>query len=182
MVLSVTAGWLTMLKASMIAAGLMIITRCTTGRVARRSIDWQLLVVIASSFGIANALHSSGAASAIASWLISFSQDIPMLALALIFASTSLFSALATNNAAAVIMFPIALSTAQNLQINFIPFAICIMVAASASFATPIGYQTNLLVYGAGGYHFKDYLYFGIPLTILVGIITVILAQVVWPF
>ena len=182
MVLVVALGWLSMLKASMLAAGLMIITRCTTGRIARRAVDWQVLVVIAASFGIATALHNSGAALSIANLLVSFAQDIPLLALAMIFLATALFSAVATNNAAAVIMFPVALSTAESLGVNFIPFAISIMVAASASFATPIGYQTNLMVYGAGGYHFKDYLYFGIPLTILAGILTVGLAPLVWPF
>ena len=78
------------------------------------------------------------------------------------------------------LMFPIALSTSESLGVNFIPFAVTIMVAASSSFATPIGYQTNLMVYGVGGYHFKDYLYFGIPLTILVGIVTVAIVPLVW--
>ena len=180
MVAVVALGWLSMLEAAMLAAGLMIITRCTTGRIARRAVDWQVLVVIAASFGIATALQNSGAASAIAQWLVSFAQDIPWLALALVFAATALFSALATNNAAAVIMFPIALSTSESLGVSFIPFAVTIMVAASASFATPIGYQTNLMVYGAGGYHFKDYVYFGAPLTVIVGIVTVAIAPWVW--
>jgi len=180
MVAVVALGWLSMLKAAMLVAGLMIITRCTTGRIARRAVDWQVLVVIAASFGIAAALQNSGAASAIAQWLVSFAQDIPWLALAFVFAATALFSAVATNNAAAVMMFPIALSTAESLGVSFLPFAVTIMVAASASFATPIGYQTNLMVYGAGGYHFKDYLYFGAPLTLLVGIVTVAIAPLVW--
>jgi len=182
MVAVVALGWLSMLKAAMLAAGLMIITRCTTGRIARRAVDWQVLVVIAASFGIATALQNSGAASAIAQWIVSFAQDIPWLALALVFAATALFSALATNNAAAVIMFPIALSTSAGLGVSFLPFAVIIMVAASASFATPIGYQTNLMVYGAGGYRFKDYVYFGTPLTVLVGIVTVAITPLVWHF
>ena len=182
MVAVVALGWLSMLKAAMLAAGLMIITRCTTGRIARRAVDWQVLVVIAASFGIATALQNSGAASAIAEWIVSFAQDIPWLALALVFAATALFSALATNNAAAVIMFPIALSTSAGLGVSFLPFAVTIMVAASASFATPIGYQTNLMVYGAGGYRFKDYVYFGAPLTVLVGIVTVAITPLVWHF
>ncbi len=182
MVAVVALGWTSMLKAAMLAAGLMIITRCTTGRIARRAVDWQVLVVIAASFGIATALQNSGAASAIAHWLVSFAQGTPWLALAIVFAATALFSALATNNAAAVIMFPIALSTADSLGVSFIPFAITIMVAASASFATPIGYQTNLMVYGAGGYRFRDYLTFGAPLTLLAGIVTVVIAPYVWHF
>jgi di/tricarboxylate transporter len=182
MVLVTTLGWLSMLEAAMLAAGLMILTRCTSGRIARRAIDWQVLVVIASSFGIANALQSSGAASAIALWLVSFAQDSPQTALAILFATTASLSALATNNAAAVLMFPIALSTAENFGVSLLPFAITLMVAASASFATPIGYQTNLMVLGAGGYHFRDYLLFGLPLTLLVGIVTTLLAPLVWVF
>jgi di/tricarboxylate transporter len=180
MVVTVAFGWLSMLKAAMLAAGLMIITRCTTGRIARRAVDWQVLIVIAASFGIASALQNSGAASAIAQWGISIAQGNPMLALTFVFVLTALFSTIATNNAAAVIMFPIALSTSESLGVSFLPFAVVIMVAASASFATPIGYQTNLMVFGAGGYHFKDYFYFGAPLTVIVGIVTIFIVPLVW--
>ena len=180
MVVTVAFGWLSMLKAAMLAAGLMIITRCTTGRIARRAIDWQVLIVIAASFGIASALQNSGAASAIAQWGISIVQGSPLLALTFVFALTAMFSTIATNNAAAVIMFPIALSTSESLGVSFLPFAVVIMVAASASFATPIGYQTNLMVFGAGGYHFKDYFYFGAPLTLIVGIVTISIVPLVW--
>jgi di/tricarboxylate transporter len=182
MVLMAAFGWLSMLEAAMLAAGLMIASRCTTGRIARRAIDWQVLVVIAASFGIANALQSSGAASSMAHWFVSFAQDTPVAALAIIFATTAILSALATNNAAAVLMFPVALSAAERLEVSFLPFAITLMVAASASFATPIGYQTNLMVFGAGGYHFKDYLMFGLPLTLFVGAVTVALVPLVWRF
>ncbi|MES9829900.1 MAG: SLC13 family permease [Candidatus Thiodiazotropha sp.] len=182
MVTVIAVGLLSILKAVMLAAGLMIITRCTTGRIARRAVNWEVLIVIAASFGIAKALQNSGAASIIAQWLLSFTQDSPWLALGAIFALTALFTALATNNAAAVIMFPIALSSANSLDVSFIPFAVTIMVAASASFATPISYQTNLMVYGAGGYRFKDYVYFGGPLTLLVGLLTVVITPIVWNF
>lgn len=181
MVLAVALGWLGMFKAAALAAVLMVATRCTTGRVARRSLDWQVLVVIAASFGIASALQSSGAASAIAHGVLSLAGAEPVAALAMIFAATALLSALATNNAAAVIVFPIALSTAESLGASPLPFAATLMMAASASFATPIGYQTNLMVYGAGGYRFKDYLYFGTPLTLLVGLVTILVAPRVWP-
>jgi di/tricarboxylate transporter len=182
MVLTAAMGWLSMLEAAMLAAGLMIITRCTSGRIARRAIDWQVLVVIAASFGIANALQGSGAAASLALWLVSLAQDSPVGALATIYAATSLLSALATNNAAAVLMFPIAFSTAENLHVSFLPFAIVLMMAASTSFATPIGYQTNLMVYGPGGYRFSDYLRFGLPLTLLTGLVALVLAPEVWPF
>ncbi len=182
MVMTVALGWLSMLKAAMLAAGLMIITRCTMGRIARRAVDWEVLVVIAASFGIATALQTTGAASEIAKELVSFGGSEPWIALILVFILTAIFSALATNNAAAVLMFPIALATANGMGVSVLPFAITIMVAASASFSTPIGYQTNLMVYGAGGYRFIDYIRIGVPLTILVGIVTVTITPLVWRF
>ena len=182
MILAVTSGWLSMLKASLLAAGLMILTRCTSGREARRSVDWQILIVIAASFGLGSALHSTGAAESIAALLIDFAGGSTGISLALMFFVTALLSAVATNNAAAVIMFPIALTTASNLGVSVMPFVITLMVAASTSFATPIGYQTNLMVYGVGGYRFSDYLRIGVPLTILVGLMTILLVPQVWHF
>ncbi len=182
MVLSVAAGWLSMLKASMLAAGLMILTRCITGGRARRSVDWQVLIVIAASFGLGNALQNTGAAGALAGAMVGLAGAVPWLTLLLVFLTTAILTAVATNNAAAVIMFPIALSTAGNLGVSPLPFIITLMVGASASFATPIGYQTNLMVYGVGGYRFADYLRIGIPLTLLVGLVTLLLVPHVWPW
>jgi len=182
MILSVTTGWLSMLKASLLAAGLMILTRCTSGREARRSVNWQILIVIAASFGLGSALHSTGAAESIAIALIEFAGGSTEISLALMFAVTALLSAVATNNAAAVIMFPIALTTANSLGVSVMPFVITLMVAASTSFATPIGYQTNLMVYGVGGYRFSDYLRIGVPLTLLVGLTIILIVPRVWHF
>ncbi|MGD2053032.1 MAG: SLC13 family permease [Gammaproteobacteria bacterium] len=182
MVLLVTTGWLSMLKASLLAAGLMIITRCTSGREARRSVDWQILIVIAASFGLGTALQNSGAAENIAISLIELAGGNAGISLAFMFVATALLSSVATNNAAAVIMFPIALTTANNLGVSLMPFVLTLMVAASTSFATPIGYQTNLMVYGIGGYRFPDYLRIGIPLTLLVGLTTILVVPLIWRF
>jgi len=182
MVVCVTAGWLSMLKASLLAAGMMILTRCISGRAARRSVDWQILIVIAASFGIGSALHSTGAAESIAVSLINLAGGSPAISLALMFVTTALLTAVATNNAAAVIMFPIAITTANNLGTSILPFVITLMVAASASFATPISYQTNLMVLGVGGYRFSDYIRIGLPLTLLVGITTIIVVPLIWGF
>ncbi len=182
MVASVAFGWLSMLQASLLAAGLMIITRCTAGHIARRAPDLQVLVVIATSFGIGAALQKSGAAALVAQGVVSLAQGEPWMSLALIFLSTAILTAMATNNVAAVLMFPIALAAAEDMQVNLLPFAITIMVAASASFATPIGYQTNLMVYNAGGYRFGDFFRIGLPLTLLVGGVTVVLAPLIWSF
>jgi di/tricarboxylate transporter len=95
---------------------------------------------------------------------------------------TLVVTELITNNAAAALMFPFALATARQLDVSYLPFVIAVMMAASAGFATPIGYQTNLMVYGPGGYKFSDYVKIGVPLDILIGIITVAIAPLVFPF
>ena len=95
---------------------------------------------------------------------------------------TALFSAVISNLAAAVIVFPIALAASQQLEVSLLPFAVTLMMAASASFATPIGYQTNLMVYGPGNYRFTDFFKMGVPLTALVGAMTLLIVPLVWPF
>jgi di/tricarboxylate transporter len=182
MVLAVTLGWLSMLHAAMLAAGAMVLTRCCSGTEARRSVDWQVLLVIGAALGIGQAVEMSGAADAIASKLVGFAAGNPWLVLLMIYFVTVLFTELITNNAAAVLVYPIAKISALTLGVSFTPFIFAIMVAASASFATPIGYQTNLMVYGPGGYRFTDYLRFGLPLSLLVLLLTVGLVPLIWPF
>jgi di/tricarboxylate transporter len=182
MVLSVVTGLFTMLEAALLASGAMIMTRCTAGRVARRAPDWQVLVVIATSFGIGAALEKTGAASLVAGTLIGLAHGMPWASLALVFATTAALTALATNNVAAVLVFPIAMDAARLMEVSPLPFAITLMIAASASFATPVGYQTNLMVFNVGGYRFGDFLRVGIPLTLLVGLVSVVLVPLIWPF
>jgi di/tricarboxylate transporter len=182
MVLTVTLGWFSMLEAALVAAGLMILTRCTDGRTARRAPDWQVLVVIATSFGIGAALEKTGAAAMLAGGLIGLAQGDPWLTLALVFVAAALLTSLATNNVAAVLVFPIALQAANAMGVSPLPFVVALMVAASASFATPIGYQTNLMVFNVGGYRFADFMRVGLPLTVLVGLVTVAVVPLVWPF
>lgn len=182
MVLLVAIGWLSMLKAAILAAVLMILTRCCAPDRAFQSIEWSVLLVIAAALGIGQALDVTGAATAIATAFIGIAGDNPWIALAVVYGITSIMTEVITNNAAAALVFPIALAVAQNLEVNFMPFAIAIMIAASASFSTPIGYQTNLMVYGPGGYRFTDFMRIGIPLNLLFWIITVAIAPLVYPF
>jgi di/tricarboxylate transporter len=175
-------GVITMFKGAMIAALVMIATRCCKVEQARQSVDWEVLLAIAASFGIGHALEKSGAADAITHGIISGVGGSPWLTLAAIYGVTLLVTELITNNAAAALMFPFALATAQNLEANPVPFIVAIMMAASAGFATPIGYQTNLMVYGPGGYRFTDYLRIGVPLDLLIWLLTVLIAPLVWPF
>ena len=104
------------------------------------------------------------------------------MALAIVAAIASLLNGFITSNAAAVLVFPIAVTAADRLGVNVMPFAIAIMIASAGSFATPLGYQTNLMVYGPGGYRFSDYLRTGLPLNILIWATAVILSPLVWPF
>ncbi len=182
MVLSVAFGWLSMLQGALLAGGLMLITRCTRARTARQTVDWQILIVIGASLGIGEALHLTGAAQAIAGSMLALIGNDPWGALLMVYVITALFTAIITNNTAAVLMFPIALALARTLEVDFMPFMITIMVAASMSFATPIGYQTNLMVFGPGGYRFNDYLKLGLPLTAVVGVVVMLIVPAIWSF
>ena len=169
--------------AAFLVAGLMLITRCISAGDARRSVQWDVLLTIVAAFGIGAGLEKSGAAHAIAGVLTTHTQEWgPVVALAIIYAITSLFTELITNNAAAVLVFPIAMSLAEQLGVSPRPFAFAIAYAASSSFATPIGYQTNLMVYGPGGYRFVDFLRVGLPLNILLWIVAVLVIPLIWPF
>ncbi|MDY6944046.1 MAG: SLC13 family permease, partial [Pseudomonadota bacterium] len=119
---------------------------------------------------------------AIAQFLLDFTHASPWSTMVAIYVATVIFTNLITNNAAAVLMFPFALNIAGDLNVSFMPFAIAIMMGASSSYATPIGYQTNLMVMGPGGYRFSDYFRLGIPLTVVAGIITVVTIPMVWSF
>ncbi|MEX2558894.1 MAG: SLC13 family permease [Pirellulales bacterium] len=171
-----------MLTAAMVAAGLMIMTRCCSVSVARRSVDWEVLLAIAASVAIGTALEKTGAAEQIARTIIGLAVGSPWASLAAIYLVTLVATELITNTAAAALMFPMAVAAAQRLDVNVMPFVIAVMMAASAGFATPIGYQTNLMVYGPGGYRFGDYIRIGIPLDLLVAAITLLLAPLIWPF
>ncbi|NKI16875.1 SLC13 family permease [Spongiibacter sp. KMU-166] len=182
MVLVVAVGWLSMLKAACVAAGLMIALRCIRASEARRSVDWQVLLVIAASIALGSALEKTGAAEVIARGIVGLAEGSPLATLGAVFVVTALFSAVISNLAAAVIVFPICLAASQQLGVSLLPFAVVLMMAASASFATPIGYQTNLMVYGPGNYRFSDFLKMGLPLTLLVGIVTLLIVPLIWPF
>lgn len=178
----VTLGWFSMLQAAVIAAGIMLATRCINGDTARKAVDWRVLIAIAAAFGIGVALRETGAAQIIAERLVAFAPGQTWIALVIIYATTMVFTETITNNAAAVLMFPIATAVAATLGVNPMPFAIAVMIAASAGFATPIGYQTHLMVYGPGGYKFSDFLRIGVPMNLLVLVIATLLIPRIWPF
>ncbi len=182
MIAAITFFRVPTLVGAMTGAGLMIITRCVPGHVARKSVDWKVLIVIAAAFGLGKALEVTGAANSIAHTLVNLAADNPWTALIIIYGVTMLFTETIGHNAAAVLVFPIAYAISQELDVAFMPYAMTIMMAASASFSTPIGYQTNLMVLGPGGYKFTDYFRVGVPLNLTMWTITSCLAPVVWPF
>lgn len=182
MVLLVSVGGVSMLKASLIAAGLMMFARCARGQEMRRAIDWSVLITMAAGIGMGNAMEDSGAAVLIAGSLIQVAGSDATLALAIIYLLTMVFSNLITAKAAGVLIFPIALATAASLDVNYMPFSIAVMLAAAASFATPIGYQTNLMVLGPGGYRYSDFLRIGGPLSVLIWGLAIALIPLIWRF
>ena len=182
MVVVVAMGWMSMLNASLLATGAMIFTGCLKLRTAARSIDWGTLVVIACAIGLESAVTRSGLAEQIAGLLTTMGGDNPHLALAVIFIGCSFMTNVITNNAAAAFMFPIALSTASQLEVSFMPFAITLMISASCAFITPTGYQTNLMVWGPGEYQFTDFVKIGTVITLLVAAMTIFLTPLIYGF
>jgi len=166
-----------------IVAVLMTWINILPNRKYTKAISWDVLITIACAFGLSKALQNSGAADSIAMTAINFSKSFgPLGVLITIYLITSIFTEIITNNAAAALVFPIAFAAAKQLGVDPKPFLIAICIAASASFATPIGYQTNLLVQGLGNYKFSDYTKAGLPLNIIAFIISIILIPIIWPF
>ena len=181
MVVSAALGLLPILHAALLAGVAMILSRSLTLRDARRALDLDVLVLIAAAFGIGAAIERSGLAALAADGIVDAVSGLgPTAVLVGVTLATILLTELITNNAAAVLVFPIAVAAAQQMGADPRPFAIAITVAASASFLTPIGYQTNTMVYGLGGYRFGDYLRLGAPLTLLVLLAIAVFVPLFW--
>ena len=146
-------------------------------------ISWDILITIACAFAISAAMEESGLAALIAEFIKSVSGSLGAWgALALLYFVTLVVTELITNNAAAALAFPLALETAEQFGVDPMPFFIAICIAASAGFATPIGYQTNLIVQGAGNYKFTDFVKIGLPMDLIVMILSIGLIPLIWPF
>lgn len=146
-------------------------------------ISWDILITIACAFAISKAMENSGVADLLASYIIGLSHSHgPYVLLATMFIITNILTELITNNAAAALSFPLALSISQQLGVSPMPFFVVICMAASASFSTPIGYQTNLIVQGIGNYKFTDFVRIGLPLNIITFLISVFVIPQIWSF
>lgn len=162
---------------------IMAWTKLFPARKYTKYISWDILITIACAFAISRAMVNSGVADMIAAGIIDMSDDYsPHVLLVVLFIITNLFTELITNNAAAALAFPLALSLSNQLGVSPMPFFVVICIAASASFSTPIGYQTNLIVQGIGNYKFTDFIRVGLPLNMLTFIISVLLIPLIWPF
>jgi di/tricarboxylate transporter len=181
MALAAALGWCSLLFAALAASCALVLGRVISWNELSDEVEWRVLLAIVCALGLGAALEDSGAAAVLARALIGLGGS-PMASLVLIYLATALTTELVTNNAAAVLMLPIALDTAGDLGVSPMPFVAVVMIAASASFLTPIGYQTNMMVYGAGGYRLGDFLRMGAPVSVVVAVVTLIVTPMLLPF
>ena len=169
--------------AAFAAAGLMIFTRCISIADARQAIEWPVLVGIAASFGLGTALEKAGIAREFADFIATSTANYgPIASLAALYLGTMLLNELITNNGAANLAFPFAIELSRSLEVDSRPFVIAVALAASYAFASPIGYQTHMMVYGPGGYRFMDFVKVGVPLNLLLWITAILLIPLFWGF
>ncbi len=167
---------------AMIGAVVVILSGCVTPDRAYRAIDWGILMLIFAMLGVGAAMENTGAAKLLVDTLVGLVENLgPVFILLAIYFLTSLLTEIVTNNAVAVILTPIVIGLTASLGYDPRPFIVAVMFACSASFATPIGYQTNTFVYAAGGYKFNDFLKVGVPMNILLGAVAVLVIPYFWP-
>lgn len=180
---------LPIVAASIIGCLIVLLTRCMEPNEAYSAVHWQIIFLIYGMLGVGLAMEKSGAALWLAGW-ISYPVEtwVPaawqaIVLLSLVYLLTNIMTEMLSNNATAVIMAPIAISLAmENMGLDPRPFIIAVTIAASASFVTPLGYQTNTMVYGAGGYRFSDFVKFGLPINIVFWLTATFLIPKIWPF
>lgn len=165
---------------------IMAWTRMFSPKKYTKFFSWDVLITIACAFAISTAMTKSGFADFVGGYIISLTDNVQgsrwsiYIILAALFVITNIFTELITNNAAAALAFPLALSVAENMGLNPMPFVVCICFAASSAFSTPIGYQTNLIVQGVGGYKFTDFVRVGLPMNIIVFVLSVFLIPLIY--
>ena len=176
-------GLLPIAESALVGSVLMVLTRCLPLRKVYDSVDWKIVFLLACLIPMGTALEQSGAADLVVRVLLGGIQNLgPSVVLAAFFLVTALLTGVLSNNATALLLAPIAVSTAHAMHVDPRPFLVAVTFAASAAFYTPIGYQTNLLVYGPGGYRFLDFVRLGAPLNLLVWIVSTLLIPRLFPF
>jgi len=178
-----TIGLYPIVDAAIVGAVLMVLTGCLPARRAYADIDWQVIFLLAGLIPMGMALESTGAATQAAAWVTGVTGGWgPTAVLATFIVMTTLLTGVMSNTATAALLAPLAITTAQALDVDPRPFLIGLTFAASAAFYTPIGYQTNMLVYGPGGYRFMDFVRVGGPLTIIYSVLATLLIPRLFPF
>ena len=169
--------------AALIGCVALMLLRCVDPEEAYEAIDWRVIMLLAGVLPLGIALQQSGAASYLVDAVLGLiGRDNPLLVLAAIYLLTAVLTEAMSNNAAAVLLAPIAFSSAQALGVSPTPFLVAVAFAASTSFATPIGYQTNTMVYNVGGYRFSDFIKIGLPLNLLFLALATWLIPQLFPF
>jgi di/tricarboxylate transporter len=177
------AGWLPIVTSSIIGCVAVVLFGCLEPEEAYEAIDWRVIVLLAGVLPLGIALQSSGAADLLVEGALALiGSGSPLLALAMIYLLTATLTEAMSNNAAAVLLAPIAFATAQALGVSPTPFLVAVAFAASTSFATPVGYQTNTMVYSVGGYRFADFMRIGLPLNLVFWALAVTLIPRLFPF
>jgi di/tricarboxylate transporter len=182
-VLAATFSPLPIIACALTGALLIVLTRCLSMRELYRGIDVHTLVLIAGMIGLGHAAAETGTAAWAAHHVLSVIEPLgPLGVLAAIYLLTNITTEFLSNVASAVLMVPLAVSTAREMGLSERPFLVAVAFAASAAFSTPVGYQTNTIVYGPGGYRFADYARVGLPLNLVFFLMAMVLIPVVWPF
>ena len=169
--------------AALLGALLMVFTRCITLRQAYLAVDWRIVILIGGTLSLGTAMEKTGTANTIADSLVGWSGALgPVALIAVLYLITMGMTEIMSNNATAALLTPIAISIAHHGGWDPRPFAFCVAFAASCSFLTPIGYQTNTMVYGPGGYRFTDYFKVGAGLSFISWLAATLLIPLIWPF
>lgn len=181
-VVSVASGFIEIALAGLLGVAALLAFNVIDPGEARKSVDWTVLIVIGAALGLAKALEVSGTADLLGFWMIELTGEYGnWVLLAGIVLATAILTEIITNNGAVAIMFPIVLSVAGSMEIDPRGIFIAVTLAASMSLISPIGYQTNLMVYGPGNYRFTDFFKVGFPLQIILWAVVILLAPVIWP-
>jgi di/tricarboxylate transporter len=182
-VLLAATGVTTILVSALLGVVAMFVTGCLTPDEAYTEVDWMVIVLLGSLIPLGIAMQNSGAAEFIALGLLRVTSPLGLLGvLAAFYLLTSILTELISNNAAAIVLTPIAVATGVALGVSPLPFVIAVMFAASNSFLTPIGYQTNTFIYGPGGYRFSDFFRVGAPLSVILLVTAVFVIPLFFPF
>ena len=180
-------GILPILKGAIISAVILLMFKIISPNEAYQSIHWQVIILIAALIPLGIVIESTGTATfigeLISNTVVGFSTDVqPYILLGLIYLITMILTEVSSNTATAIIMTPIVMAVTNQIGIDPRPFIFAVCFAASASFITPVGYQTNLMVYGPGGYKFSDFIKVGMPLSIIFWLLAILLIPIIWPF